>query len=349
MLSSSKPDNEKKKDSYKLTPPSLAIPIELRSTNPKKEPKLSCLFDEPIATVIPKLEGTVETNNKDTPPPLHPASSQDDLYATKSLVNENETFSNYGDKSTDSFPMRSESGGVANKRNSEYEYFNTDKFSVMKYMLTEMLGIGEIGHLEPDSVKYMDNFLTVPSKVESLMSFGFFICLDAFLYVLTFLPLRVLHSCYLLLSDITVSVWKVHQLGWGVLFKKNGQFSLAGVSFHRSHLYDIMRGGTLFVGCYALQLLNMSRVYHYIRGQTLIKLYVLTAMMEIFDKLLCSFGEDAFDSMYCITRMRPEMTKIAFSFVVACVYVIMHAGMYFMYVATLTVAINSSDQVNRKG
>ena len=100
----------------------------------------------------------------------------------------------------------------------------------------------------------------------------------------------------------------------------------------------------MVVSCYVLMQLNMSRVYHYIRGQTLIKLYVLTAMLEIFDKLLCSFGQDAFDSLYCITRMRPDPRTIFFSFIVTAVYTTLHSGLYFMLIATLTVAINSADQ-----
>jgi hypothetical protein len=222
------------------------------------------------------------------------------------------------------------------------EYFRGNKFSLRNYLLREMLGIGEPGHLEPQAVGYMDNFLTVPSKVERLISFGFFICLDAFLYVLTVLPIRVVYSLGLLVCEVAYWLRKHVFRGPGV--SKRGMSMMNEGFFHRSHLYDIMRGCFMLLGCFVLQLLNMSRVYHYIRGQTLIKLYVLTAMMEIFDKLLCSFGQDSFDSLYCLTLMRPEMRKIAFSFVITAVYVIFHSGMYFMYVATLTVAINSSDQ-----
>ena len=67
-------------------------------------------------------------------------------------------------------------------------------------------------------------------------------------------------------------------------------------------------------------------------------------MLEIFDKLLCSFGQDAFDSLYCITRMRPDPRSIFFSFIVTAVYTTLHSGLYFMLIATLTVAINSADQ-----
>lgn len=192
-----------------------------------------------------------------------------------------------------------------------------------------------LGHLHPTAVGNMDNFLTVPSKVERFIEFGFFICVDAFLYVITFLPIRVGYSLYLLVKEALGYFW------W-----KEGGIKRGGREgyFHRSHLYDLMRGSFMLLSCVMLQQLNMSRVYHYIRGQTLIKLYVLTAMLEIFDKLLCSFGQDAFDSLYCITRMRPEPRRILFAFIITAIYTTLHSMLYFMLVATLTVAINSSDQ-----
>lgn len=46
-----------------------------------------------------------------------------------------------------------------------------------------------------------------------------------------------------------------------------------------------MRGLTIAAALCSLQFLEMSRVYHYIRGQAMVKLYVLIAMVEIFDKV----------------------------------------------------------------
>ena len=232
-------------------------------------------------------------------------------------------------------------------KNKEDDIFNWESFSLKKYLLTEMLGIGEAGHLQPAAVGNMQNFLTVPSKVEKFIVFGFFICVDAFLYVITFLPIRVAYSLYLLtLETFGVLAFMTMKSPLEVkAFSEGGNrgTSLKGL-FHRSHLYDLMRGAFMVLSCYVLMQLNMSRVYHYIRGQTLIKLYVLTAMLEIFDKLLCSFGQDAFDSLYCITRMRPDPRSIFFSFIVTAVYTTLHSGLYFMLIATLTVAINSADQ-----
>ena len=37
----------------------------------------------------------------------------------------------------------------------------------------------------------------------------------------------------------------------------------------------------------------------------MLKLYVLIAIVEVFDRLLCSFGQDAWDSLYWNTTRRP--------------------------------------------
>ena len=233
----------------------------------------------------------------------------------------------------------------AGRRSRDEEMFDWEKFSLQKYLLTEMFGIGEADHLIPAAVGHMENFLTVPSKVEAFVGFGFFICFDAFLNVITFLPIRVCYSLGLLLCETVgfiigiISIFKIPLLH--MLIKKM-KIRLKGY-FHKCHLYDLMRGAFVLLSCYFLLRLNMSRVYHYIRGQTLIKLYVLTAMLEIFDKLLCSFGQDAFDSLYCITRMRRDPRKIFYAFLITAIYTILHSSLYFMLIATLTVAINSAD------
>jgi hypothetical protein len=54
-------------------------------------------------------------------------------------------------------------------------------------------------------------------------------------------------------------------------------------------------------------LLQVSRVYHYIRGEAIIKLYVIFNILEILDKLCASLGSDvivsAGKSMFCALRI----------------------------------------------
>jgi hypothetical protein len=231
-----------------------------------------------------------------------------------------------------STPITTSALSRQSSRASDDNNVDLTRFSVASYLYSEIFGIGEPGHLEPDAVSNIHNFLHVPYKLETLIEFGFVICLDSFLFVLTFLPLRVFFSLLALFGDCLMSTKN--------LMSGNKIFQ----NFHRTHAYDLMRGLLLVLGCWGLHFLNMSRVYHFIRGQTMIKLYAITGMFEIFDKLLCTFGQDAFDSLYWQTCVQPDVPRIGGAFLVVSGYVLAHSCVYFIHVATLTVAFNSDDQ-----
>ena len=52
----------------------------------------------------------------------------------------------------------------------------------------------------------ISNFLNVPIAIEKTIVFGFWICLDAFLSVLTILPIKFIYSLYKLLESIVIIV-----------------------------------------------------------------------------------------------------------------------------------------------
>lgn len=54
----------------------------------------------------------------------------------------------------------------------------------------------------------MEEFVKIPSAVEALLGFGFWICVDSFLYVLTVLPIRFVWSLLLLIRYIIIWAWK---------------------------------------------------------------------------------------------------------------------------------------------
>jgi hypothetical protein len=81
----------------------------------------------------------------------------------------------------------------------------------------------------------------------------------SFLYVFTYLPLRILFA-----------------FGCAV----SSSFRSTRV-FRRTHFYDLMVAVIVSVGTYVLWHVDMSRVYHAIRGQAMIKLYVLFTMIEV--------------------------------------------------------------------
>lgn len=94
---------------------------------------------------------------------------------------------------------------------------------------------------------------------------------------------------------------------------------------------------------YALCPISLGWLYHWIRGQAMLKLYVLMAMVEVFDRLMCSFGQDALDSLYWNTTRRPYHPRMIASTIVVLVYAGIHSVILFVHAATLNVAMNSAD------
>lgn len=95
---------------------------------------------------------------------------------------------------------------------------------------------------------------------------------------------------------------------------------------------------------YILCPISIGKLYHWIRGQAMLKLYVLMSMVEVFDRLMCSLGQDALDSLYWNCTRRPYHPRMIASTIVVLVYTIIHSLILFVHVATLNVAMNSADQ-----
>jgi len=109
----------------------------------------------------------------------------------------------------------------------------------------------------------MEEFLRVPFHIEKLLLFGLAVCFDCFLYVLTVTPLKFVWSLLCLVCTIV-------RPGKGIGFCR----------FHRRHLYQLLRVFVIwFTYQYVLCPISLGRLYHWIRGQAMLKLYVLMAMV----------------------------------------------------------------------
>jgi len=175
----------------------------------------------------------------------------------------------------------------------------------------------------------MEEFLRVPFKLEALLFFGFAICVDSFLHVLTVVPLKVAWSCICLICTI--------------LRPRKG--IIGRCRFHRRHLYQLIRAFVIFaIYRYCLCPISIGKLYHWIRGQEMLKLYVFMAMVEVFDRLMCSLGQDALDSLYWNITRRPCHPRMVISTIVVLFYAVSHSLILLVHVATLNVAMNSADQ-----
>ncbi|TRY95186.1 hypothetical protein DNTS_032481 [Danionella cerebrum] len=165
--------------------------------------------------------------------------------------------------------------------------------------------------LEHNEAKYTE-------RRERLMTFGFLLCLDVFLYVFTLLPLRVLLALIRLLTLPCCGL--------------NGSRIL-----QPAQVCDVLKA-IIMVLCYVMMhYVDYSMMYHLIRGQSVIKLYIIYNMLEVADRLFSSFGQDILDALYW-TATEPKERKRAH------IGVIPHFFMAVLYATTLNVAFNSHNK-----
>ncbi|XP_077230765.1 protein POLLEN DEFECTIVE IN GUIDANCE 1-like isoform X2 [Tasmannia lanceolata] len=126
----------------------------------------------------------------------------------------------------------------------------------------------------------------VPWRCELLIDVGFLVCLDSFLSLLTIMPAR-----------IVMKFWR---------FLKNKQFQRPCAA----EMSDFGCFVVLACGIIILEATDISLIYHIIRGQGTIKLYVVYNVLEVFDKLCQSFGGDVlqvlFNSAEGVSSCSPE-------------------------------------------
>lgn len=169
-----------------------------------------------------------------------------------------------------------------------------------------------------------------------IVLFGFVVCLDSFLYTFTILPLRFLVAC---------SLWVRN--AFHNLFSPS---SSPRRYLHSSHKCDILKTALVVLSCVILsRLTDASKMYHSVRGQDVVKLYVIFNVMEIADRLCCSLGQDLLDALFSRMTLarrkdgsQPIARPLAF-FALALLYIQAHTMVLFYQLVTLNVAINSYD------
>ncbi|KAJ1789169.1 hypothetical protein LPJ59_005396, partial [Coemansia sp. RSA 2399] len=113
-------------------------------------------------------------------------------------------------------------------------------------------------------------------------------------------------------------------------------------------LFDFYRGLLFIVTCVLLCRIDAAQVYHGIRAQGSLKLYFIFSTLDIFDRLLSSFGHDALDALQStVTDPWSQRWKTGPAyFVLAQAYMLVHTLVLFYQMITLHVAVNSySDQL----
>ncbi|CAI7588127.1 unnamed protein product [Penicillium bialowiezense] len=110
---------------------------------------------------------------------------------------------------------------------------------------------------------------------------------------------------------------------------------------------DILTGLLMIATCCVLMYFDASRMYHWIRGQAAIKLYVIYNVLEVSDRLLAAIGQDVLECLFSREALerrpdgRSKIIRPFWLFLLALAYTVSHATSLFYQVMTLNVAVNS--------
>lgn len=155
-------------------------------------------------------------------------------------------------------------------------------FSIWDYLREELLATDFDSHQELKWER-VSNFLSMPVAMEKVRSvnlsapgwpnaaakiflFGFIVCLDSFMYTFTILPIRFALASWRLILNA---------------------FSRSPPPLPPSQKADILRALLLLISIIILApLTDASKLYHFIRGQDTIKLYVIFNALEVCSSLL---------------------------------------------------------------
>ncbi|XP_047105530.1 protein TAPT1 homolog [Schistocerca piceifrons] len=195
--------------------------------------------------------------------------------------------------------------------------------------------------LENDEERYsarrekIYSFMKIPREVEKFMAYGFFQCADSFLFVYTFLPLRFI-----------LALWSV------ISRPVRGCFGLKNSKSKKilkpAEICDLLKACILVMCSMIMSYIDTSMMYHLIKSQSVIKLYIFYNMLEVGDRLFSAFGQDTIDALFW-TATEPRDRKREHLGVIphllfAMVYVLLHSLLVLFQATTLNVAINSNNK-----
>ncbi|XP_026099827.1 transmembrane anterior posterior transformation protein 1 homolog [Carassius auratus] len=236
-----------------------------------------------------------------------------------------------------------EKPAVKDERHEHSDSNDSDTPSLLRFMCAELTR----GYfLEHNGAKYTERrervytCMRIPRELERLMIFGIFLCLDAFLYVFTLLPLRTFLAFLRLLT--------IPCCGLGPNVCPYCRRSSGSRFLQPAQVCDLLKG-LIMVLCYSMMhYVDYAMMYHLIRGQSVIKLYIIYNMLEVADRLFSSFGQDILDALYW-TATEPKSRKRAHigvipHFFMAVFYVFLHAILIMVQASTLNVAFNSHNK-----
>ncbi|EDQ89675.1 uncharacterized protein MONBRDRAFT_32336 [Monosiga brevicollis MX1] len=190
--------------------------------------------------------------------------------------------------------------------------------SFWRWLFKEMDYETEGSSSTPDNLTPSPNlpsFVLISFLVEQLCFFGVWFCFDS-----------LLHACIVLPCQLARRIFSGH--------------------FARRDIFPLVQFLLLITGCWLLTKADLSYIYHNIKTQSTVKLYVIVNMFEVLDRLATAMGMDimlslsgALESTFSASNVRNILLLAAGVFI----YLFVHIFVILYQVIALSVAINAHD------
>lgn len=184
---------------------------------------------------------------------------------------------------------------------------------------------------EERAYELLTNMTKVPLYLEKFIAFGLLVCLNSFLTLFTLVPMKICLICYSAIAEFVHSPSKSPDIVTRKLhFVKRDIIILL-----------LIVSSVAVLGTPALE---VSRLYHDIRGQAHIKLYVMFGVLEVADKLLSSLSHEIFTVLVgiLVTNTTPQnLGKLVFFSLIALFFSACHSYVLIYQSVSLHVAANS--------
>ena len=192
-------------------------------------------------------------------------------------------------------------------------------FLFLRVVIDEMLGFQDAHYQRSLPSSSLPDLARIPLKLERTLGYGVLLCIDTLLYEITLMPLSSLFATVRLLFGREISI---------------------------TQRIDLLRSSLLFFSVLIFNLyVDFSVLYHYLRAQSLLKLYFIFNMLEVVERLVRSWGSDLMDSLISSVSSSDGDGGISlFShWFVTLVYTCVHAHLHFWRVLLVSVALVSAD------
>lgn len=185
-----------------------------------------------------------------------------------------------------------------------------------------------------ESLEQIMNMIKLPFYLENFMVFGLLSCLNSFLKMLVILPLKIV-------IDISVLIMKFRNQ---FIINTNNEGER-----RRDYLSIINLKNLLFASLLILAMIfsnvDTSKIYHTIRAQSSIKLYVMFGVFEISDKLLATVGQDLLNVLFSYNNVVltdvGSISQFILFYGLSVIYLTIHTVVLIYQTISLNVAANS--------